>query len=41
MKIILASGSPRRRQLLEQVGLRGFVVRASDVDESVRPGSPR
>ena len=38
MKIILASGSPRRRQLLEQVGLRGFVVRASDVDESVRPG---
>ena len=40
MKIILASGSPRRRQLLEQVGLRGFVVRASDVDESVRPGLP-
>ena len=38
MKIILASGSPRRRQLLEQVGLRGFGVRASDVDESVRPG---
>ena len=38
MKIILASGSPRRRQLLEQVGLRGFVIRASDVDESVRPG---
>ena len=38
MKIILASGSPRRRQLLEQVGLRGFVVRAADVDESVRPG---
>lgn len=38
MKIILASGSPRRRQLLEQVGLRDFVVRASDVDESVCPG---
>ena len=38
MTIILASGSPRRRQLLEQVGLRGLVVRASDVDESVRPG---
>ena len=38
MKIILASGSPRRRQLLEQVGLRGFVIRSSDVDESVRPG---
>ena len=38
MKIILASGSPRRSQLLEQVGLRGFVIRASDVDESVRPG---
>ena len=34
---ILASGSPRRRQLLEQLGLT-FTVRSSDVDESVSPG---
>lgn len=37
MGLILASGSPRRRQLLEQIGLT-FVVRSSDVDESVSPG---
>lgn len=36
MNIILASGSPRRRQLLEQIGLP-FTVRASDVDETVSP----
>jgi septum formation protein len=34
---VLASGSPRRRQLLEQLGLK-FEVRAPDVDESVLPG---
>lgn len=38
MQIILASGSPRRRQLLEQIGLT-FTVRASDVDETVAPGA--
>lgn len=32
-QIILASGSPRRKQLLEQLGL-SFVVRKSDIDES-------
>ena len=37
MGLILASGSPRRRQLLEQIGLT-FAVRSSDVDESVSPG---
>lgn len=37
MNIILASGSPRRRQLLEQLGL-SFTVQSSDVDESVAPG---
>lgn len=37
MNIILASGSPRRRQLLEQLGL-SFTVQSSDVDESVKPG---
>jgi len=37
----LASASPRRRQLLEQLGLR-FEVTAADVDERPRPGeSPR
>lgn len=40
MDIILASGSPRRRQLLEQVGIRDFKVVSSDVDETVAPGLP-
>lgn len=35
--LILASGSPRRRQLLERLGLR-FTVEPADVDESGRPG---
>jgi septum formation protein len=35
--LILASGSPRRRQLLERLGLR-FAVVPADVDESVLPG---
>lgn len=33
----LASASPRRKQLLEQLGLR-FEVLAVDVDESIKPG---
>lgn len=37
MRLILASRSPRRAQLLAQIGL-AFEVRAADVDESVRPG---
>ncbi|MFN6120911.1 MAG: Maf family protein, partial [Actinomycetes bacterium] len=37
--IVLASGSPRRRELLEQLGLR-FEVRPADIDESVRDGEP-
>jgi septum formation protein len=36
-KIILASNSPRRRELLEQIGLT-FLVAPADVDESVRDG---
>ncbi len=36
-QFVLASGSPRRRQLLSQLGLK-FVVRAPDVDESLFPG---
>ena len=38
MNIILASNSPRRRELLERVGLTGFTVAAPNVDESVEPG---
>jgi septum formation protein len=36
-KIILASNSPRRRELLTQIGL-SFTVAPADVDESVLPG---
>lgn len=35
-KIILASGSPRRKQLLEQIGL-DFEVAVSNVDEAFNP----
>ena len=37
MSLILASASPRRRQLLEQVGL-SFAVQVSNVAETVPPG---
>ncbi len=33
-KIVLASQSPRRRQLLEQIGLRDFTILAPQADES-------
>lgn len=36
-RLVLASASPRRRQLLEQLGL-SVTVRPSDVDESALPG---
>ncbi len=39
MEIILASQSPRRRELLAQMGLT-FRVHVSDVDETVAPGTP-
>lgn len=35
MDIILASQSPRRRELLHQMGLKGFKVTAPDVDEEI------
>ena len=41
MEFILASGSPRRRQLLEQIGLRGFAVRPTDADETLPDGIDR
>ncbi len=37
--IILASTSPRRRELLRQIGIR-FTSGPADVDERVRPGEP-
>ncbi len=36
-QLVLASASPRRRELLEQVGIR-FVVQTADVDETPFPG---
>ncbi|MBU0654843.1 MAG: septum formation inhibitor Maf [Gammaproteobacteria bacterium] len=36
-QIILASASPRRRELLEQIGIR-FLVQTADVDETPLPG---
>ena len=38
MNIILASNSPRRRELLERIGITDFTVAAPNVDESVEPG---
>ena len=35
MDIILASQSPRRRELLSQMGLKGFKITSPDVDEDV------
>lgn len=38
MNIVLASASPRRRELLERMGLTGFTVMAADADESLLEG---
>ena len=38
MNIILASASPRRRELLERIGITDFTIAAPNVDESVEPG---
>ena len=37
MRVILASGSPRRRELLEQLGME-YEVRVSEADENITPG---
>ena len=39
-RIVLASGSPRRRELLEKGGIKGFAVLPVDADESIAPGTP-
>ncbi|MFQ5562494.1 MAG: Maf family protein [Parvularculaceae bacterium] len=36
--LILASASPRRRALLEQIGVRPDEIIAADIDESIEPG---
>lgn len=38
LKLVLGSGSPRRLELLAQLGLTPFAVRAPDIDEDVRKG---
>lgn len=38
--IVLASGSPRRRELLHLGGLRDFTVAPTDADETVPEGTP-
>lgn len=39
MEIILASASPRRKELLQTAGIP-FTVRASNADETMEPGLP-
>ena len=38
MSVILASGSPRRAQLLRQLGLNDFIIRPADADENIPRG---
>ena len=38
LKLILGSGSPRRLELLAQIGVTPFDVRPPDIDEDVRKG---
>ena len=37
-RIILASGSPRRRELLKRIGITDFEIRVSQAEESYPPG---
>ena len=39
-KIVLASASPRRRELLKQGGIKDFSVITADADETIAPGTP-
>lgn len=40
MGVILASSSPRRRELLEMLGVRGFRVIPAEVDETIPDAAP-
>jgi len=40
MGIVLASGSPRRRELLQMIGIEGFKVIPAEGEEEVSPGLP-
>ena len=37
-KIVLASGSPRRQELLQRIGITEFDIRVPEADESYPPG---
>ena len=37
-KLVLGSGSPRRRELLSQIGVEADDIRPPDIDEDPRPG---
>ena len=37
-KIVLASGSPRRRELLERIGIRDFDIRVPETEETCPEG---
>lgn len=39
-RLILASSSPRRKMLLEQIGITPAAIDAADIDESERKGEP-
>lgn len=39
MKLILASGSPRRKQLLSQLDVP-FEIKVADIDEQINPNNP-
>jgi septum formation protein len=38
LKLVLGSGSPRRLELLAQLGLTPFAIRAPDIDEDAKKG---
>ena len=38
LKLVLGSGSPRRLELLAQIGLTPSAIRAPEIDEDVHPG---
>ena len=37
-RLILASASPRREQLLQQIGIRPYAIRSANIDESPQAG---